>query len=101
MKRRYLRTVGFLALCLISSAVGAQKPEDEKVQRSPMFLTVELEGAAAVTIADPLKGITTSPGIPVKVRGVVSLDQVGRSVTITVTPPQGSSAPPGPKPQSD
>jgi hypothetical protein len=85
----------------VAAIVTAQQPGAGDLQRTPMVLTIEPAGMAAVAPLDPSKVITTTPGFPVTIRGVVALDMAQRTVTVTVTPPQGSGAPPGPKPESD
>lgn len=83
--------LSMLSACIFVSAsmALANAPPDDRIREVPIYVTVE---AAVPPGATPTAGapdrVSTAPGIPVKIRGLVERHLVRTKVTVTVTPPK-------------
>jgi hypothetical protein len=93
-----------LALCALALGLGAAAPalaqEDQESRQFAIYLSIEPVGLPTPVLKNPFEKVKTVPGHPVKISGVAALDLAGRSVSITVTPPQKPGDPPGPEAES-
>ncbi|PSJ57349.1 hypothetical protein [Pseudaminobacter soli (ex Li et al. 2025)] len=93
--RRLLWLVLFLALSALQ-ALAQDAGDSRQVQ---IYLAVEIADKPAGAVAVPGEKVATVRGKAVRISGITSRDLAGKSLLVTVTPPQ-EFEPDGPEPES-
>lgn len=95
MMRKMMVMFFSCAISLPTSVIPAQEPSAGNVQEVALYLTVEPADAqpGTMTKLPGFETLTTLPGVPLRIRGIATRELAGKTLQITITPPQKPELP--------